>query len=482
MSESSKTFAPLHLAVIGGGITGLTAAYRLTKLLPNAQVDLFEGTDRLGGVLWTHRDQDFLVERGADSFQQKLPWAVELCKELGLEQEIVPTNKTRRRALVVRDGKLYPVPEGFVVMRPNRLGPVLRSPLLSLRGKLRLLLERWIPAATNLDQNDHDESVASFAIRRLGRETFEQLVQPLLAGIYTADPERLSLAATMPAIIEDEKKYGSLRKAAQAATKTDDTDEKSASGARYANFVSLQGGLQQLTEALASQLSQQNIHLNSAIANINQTTDNRWAINFSDDRPLQNYDGFVVALPAPRAAQIVASVDPQLSELLKTIPYASSAVVSLMLESSSITKPLDGFGIVVPTVEGKNIVAASFSSIKFPNRAPEGKVLVRVFLGGALRPEIVDLTDAELQTIASTELSQLIGAQGKPELLDVIRWREKMPQYHIGHIQLVDAIFSQVEKHSGLELAGNAYHGVGIPQCVRSGQQAAERLAEDLQQ
>jgi oxygen-dependent protoporphyrinogen oxidase len=466
LSDPSNSIAPLRLAVVGGGITGLTAAYRLSKLLPDAEIELFEGSDRLGGVLWTLRQEDLLVERGADSFLQKLPWAIDLCKELGLENQILPTNKVNRRALVVRNGQLYPVPEGFVVMRPNRLGPVLRSPLLSLRGKLRLLRERWVPAAQGLEKQNHDESVASFARRRLGQETFQQLVQPLLAGIYTADPEKLSLAATMPTVIEDERQYGSLRKAAKA-NRTN--SEKQASGARYASFVSLQGGLQQLIETLEKQLPPEQVHLNCPIANIKQATDKRWTINFKDGKPSQTFEGVIVALPAPRAAKVVANIDNKLGELLQKIPYASSAVVSMTFSRDQITKPLDGFGIVVPTVEGMNIVAASFSSIKFPQRAPEGQILVRVFLGGALRPELVDLPDEQLQKLASTELSKLIGIQGQPTILDVVRWREKMPQYHVGHVQLVEAIESQGEQHQGLELAGNAYHGVGIPQCVRSG-------------
>ena len=444
-------------------------------------MELFEGSDRLGGVLWTHRESDLLVERGADSFLRKLPWAVELCKELGLEQAILPTNETQRRALVVRDGHLYPVPEGFVVMRPNRLSPVLRSPLLSLRGKLRLIKERWVPAAKKVDGDLQDESVASFAIRRLGQETFDRLVQPLLAGIYTADPEKLSLAATMPAILEDEQKHGSLIKAAVENRKSHDSaTDSQASGARYASFVSLEGGLQQLIEVLAEQLSEKQIHLNSKISSIAKNEDGRWSILLSNATCMEAFDGVIVALPAPRAAEVVSECNPILSELLGLIPYASSAVVSVLLNRDKITKALDGFGVVVPTIEGLDIVAASFSSIKFPGRASKDKVLVRVFLGGALRPEMVDHTDDTLQEIATHQLSALIGYNGTPTVVDIVRWREKMPQYHVGHLQIVDKIESTVKDQSGLELAGNAYHGVGIPQCVRSGEEAAKRLVAYL--
>ena len=477
MSDASSTNPPLHLAVIGGGITGLTAAYRLTKLLPQANIQLFEASKRLGGVLWTQREENYLVERGADSFLLKLPWAVDLCKELGLEDQIVPTNEGHRRALVVRKGQLHHVPEGFVVMRPNRLGPVLRSPLLSWRAKLRLLRESSIPVAADLDQPDYDESVASFAIRRLGQETFEQLVQPLLAGIYTADPQKLSLAATMPAILEDERKHGSLRKAAKAKAQNSETQ---ASGARYASFVSLQGGLQQLIDSLVANMPPDSIQLNSAVQSIQPAANNRWTVTFSSELASQTFDGVIVALPAPRTAQIVSEVDQSLGQQLQSIPYASSAVVSFLLDKKEVSKPLEGFGIVVPTVEGMDIVAASFSSIKFPNRAPDDQLLVRVFLGGALRPEMVEFSDSQLEEISARDLTQLIGLQGKPTPIDVVRWREKMPQYHVGHVQKVTSIEANLQNHQGLELAGNAYHGVGIPQCVRSGQQAATRLAELL--
>ncbi len=468
---------PPRFAVVGGGITGLTAAYRLSQLAPCASVEVFEASDRLGGILSTRQEEGYLIEQGADSFLKKLPWAVELCEELGLGDELLPTNPLKRRALVVRDGRLHPVPEGFVILQPHRMLPLLRTPLLSWGGKLRLLRECWIGSPEELQEADYDESIASFATRRLGREAFERLVQPLLAGIYTADPHQLSLAATMPDAIRAEREHGSLTRAALAKAKQSDESDSRASGARYASFVTLRRGLGQLVETLAGRLPAENIHLNTVVQNIAKTENRQWIVRPEGGPSLEPYDGVVVALPAPRTAAIVESVDAPLGELLRKIPYASSGVVCMAYRRDQIAHDLEGFGLVVPTVEGKNIIAASFSSVKFPGRAPDDQVLVRVFLGGALRPELVDLPNEKLQALAQADLAQLLGITGQPLRTDVVRWQEKMPQYHVGHVQLVDAIENRVADLEGLELAGNAYRGVGIPQCVRSGDTAARRLA-----
>jgi len=277
LSSNSPRFA-----VLGGGITGLTAAHRLTQLAPHSTVEVFEASSQLGGVLSTRCEDEYLIELGADSFLKKLPWAVELCEELGLGDELLPTNPTGRRALVVRDGRLHPVPEGFVILKPHRIVPILLTPLLSLKGKLRLLRERWIGSPKELYEADFDESVASFATRRLGQEAFERLVQPLLAGIYTADPNQLSLAATMPDAIEAERDHGSLTRAILKKAKLDgagvDNEESDsrASGARYAGFVTLRQGLKQLIETLAESLSTENFHFNTPVRSLKKNGNGRW--------------------------------------------------------------------------------------------------------------------------------------------------------------------------------------------------------------
>lgn len=481
MPDSAPTTNAPRLAVIGGGISGLTAAYRLQQLLPTSQIDLFEASNRLGGVLCTRHDAEFLIEYGADSFITKIPAAIELCCELGLEDDILPTNEANRRALVLHHGKLHAVPQGFVQMRPEKLGPMLTTGLLSWRGKLRLLSERWRSSPDSLHQADFDESVASFATRRLGGEVFQRLVQPLLAGIYTADPYQLSVAATMLKAIEDERKYGSLTRAVLAGRKkAPAAADISGSGARYGSFVTLRGGVGQLIDTLARRLSRVKVQLDSPIDAITPTVEQRWAISPASGVGLPPYDGVILAMPAPHAARLLTAADSELSDALQSISYASSAVVGLVYRRAQISDPLDGFGMVVPTVEGRRIVAASYSSNKFPGRAPHDQVLIRVFLGGALQPEVLDQADDQLLQLACLELSDILGIAGEPLRADVVRWHQKMPQYHVGHVQLVDRIENQVNAHQGLELAGNAYRGVGIPQCVKSGNSAARRLTESL--
>ncbi len=471
-------------AIVGGGISGLTAAFRLTQLVPNASVEVFEASERLGGMLCTSQEDGYLVEHGADSFLKKLPWAVELCEELGIAGDLLPTNPVGRRALVVRDGSLHPVPEGFVVLKPHRMLPMLLTPLLSWRGKLRLLRERWIASPKELAEADYDESVASFATRRLGRETFERLVQPLLAGIYTADPTRLSLAATMPDAIEAEREHGSITRAilhqANQKIPPGEKDDSQESGVRYASFVTPRNGLSQMIDALAKRLTAENLHLNTLVQSVTKNENQQWVVQNKDGTAHEPYDGVIVAIPAPSAAQLMEPVDTELGCLLQKITYASSAIVCMLFRRDQIAHDLDGFGFVVPAVEGSDLIAASFSSVKFPGRAPDDQVLIRIFFGGALQAELVDLPDEKLQSMARSGLDDLLGVTGEPLKVDVVRWREKMPQYHVGHVQLVDSIEQRVADLEGLELAGNAYRGVGIPQCVRSGNEAAHRLVASI--
>jgi protoporphyrinogen/coproporphyrinogen III oxidase len=465
---------PVRFAVIGGGVSGLAAARRLHELLPAARLRLFEAGPRLGGALDTRRGGGLVLEQGADSFLTREPWAVDLCRELGLTDELLPTSSEHRRALVVCRGRLLPVPEGFVLMQPRSLGGVLRSPVLSWGGKLRVLVESRVRPAKGVHAAGYDESVASFATRRLGREAFERLVEPLVGGIYTADASELSLAATFPEFLAAEREKGSLRAAAQVQ-RTADPD----SGARYGAFVTLKSGLSTLVDALASSLPADCVRTATPIAEILPREGRGWQV-VTAARDAEEFDGVIVAAPAARTATMLKTADAELATSLGRITAASSAVVTLVYEQAQIARPLDGFGFVVPRIENRAILAASFPSVKFAGRGPSGLVPVRVFLGGALRPEMVDKSDEELTAIAQREMAELIDARGEPRETCLARWREAMPQYQVGHLQIVEAIEQRVNSHRGLELAGNSYRGVGIPQCIRSGRVAAERLARQF--
>lgn len=485
--------APPCIAVIGGGITGLAAAHRIHELLPQAELSLFEAGPRVGGILDTVFLDGFLIERSADNFLTRLPQAVALCRRLGIADELISTDESRRRAFVVRDGRLVPIPDGFFLMSPRKLSPLLSSPILSLLGKFRVLAELLVPrgpASINLDPetrslNTHDESVASFARRRLGRETFERLVQPLIAGIYTADPEKLSMAATMPEFLAQERDHGSLLAAAQRTGRFSD-QPSAASGARYSLFATPQNGIASLVQSLATHLPVNTIHLNTSVVNIQQTTDNRWHLDSvsgpppSAFRPPPYFDALILAIPTYAAAKLLEHEDRTLATALAGIDYAGCNVVSLGFQRDQIGHALDGFGFVVPQVERRRIIAASFASQKFPGRAPAGTVLIRVFIGGALQPELLDLTDDELRRLAIDELAELLQIKGQPVLTDIARWPRSMPQYHVGHLERVARIEKLAGRHPMLALAGNAYHGVGIPQCIASGESAAERVVARL--
>ena len=456
-----------RIAIIGGGISGLAAAHRLTEIIPYAKLSVFEASGRLGGVLETIERDGFLIERSADNFLTAPPAAIELCRRLGLENELVRTDESRRRAFVVRDGRLVPIPEGFYLMSPRKLLPILRSPLLSLSGKLRLLAEPFILRGTATD----DESVASFARRRLGNEVFERFVQPLVAGIYTADPEKLSMAATMPQFVEFERTRGSLLAATLKAAA-----DKSTSGARYGMFLAPRRGLQSLVTTIAERLPRETVRLNHPVDRV-EKVGRTWCFGGAKG---SEHDAVIIALPAPVAGTLVGRSHPALSEELRAIEYASCAVVSLGFRRSQMGRPLDGFGFVVPQVERRRIIAGSFASLKYLGRAPEEHVLVRVFIGGALQPELLNLPDAELQKIALEELGELLQVTGAPLVADVVRWPRSMPQYHVGHLARVGRIEQLLTATPTLALAGNAYRGVGIPQCIASGEAAAERVAAAL--
>jgi oxygen-dependent protoporphyrinogen oxidase len=469
----SSSVSSLRVAVLGGGISGLAAAHRLTQLLPHATFELFEASDRLGGVLHTVERDGYLIEQSADNFLVKPAAGTELCGEVGLADQLLTTNEARRRAFVVRGGRLVPIPEGFYLMSPRRLWPFLASPILTLRGKLRMFVEPFIRRAAA----DADESVASFARRRLGNEVFEQLVQPLVAGIYTADPEQLSMAATMPQFLEYERAQGGLlRSTLQLSKKNRTATSENASGARYGLFVAPQRGMTSFIAALQSRLPRTTLRLNTVVSGISLHDGRRWQVDATNEPPA-TFDAVVIALPSYAAACVLASCDSQLAAELDAIQYSGCAVVSLGFARKQIGHALDGFGFVVPRSERRRIIAGSFASLKFAGRAPADQVLIRVFIGGALQPELLNLTDVELVQVARQELGELLHTPGEPLVTDVARWPRSMPQYHLGHLDRVGRIEELVAKHTTLAVAGNAYRGVGIPQGIARGRAAAERVA-----
>lgn len=472
MSQTPETRP--RIAVIGGGITGLAAAHRLLELRGDVDLHLLEAANRVGGVLDTVRRDGLLIERSADGFITNLPWGVDLCRRIGMGDQLLSTNKKLRKVFVVYRGRLVELPQGFLLMAPTHFVPVLTTPLLTLRGKMRLGCELFVPRR----REEGDESMASFVRRRLGRETYERIVQPLLGGIYTADPEKLSIEATMPQFVAMERKYGGLIRGARRRLFNKDKSDQSSSGARFSLFTTPRDGMSSLIATLVGKLPPESIRLDTPVAGVAQAGEGKWNVTVGPDgkQSSESFDAVIVATPAPKASRLVEPADPQLAAELSGIEYTGTAVVSVAYRREQIAHALDGFGFVVPAIENRRILAGSFSSNKYEGRAPDGTVLLRVFVGGACQGELAQLPDDDLKSLVAEEFAELLGAVGEPVACEISRWTEHMAQYHVGHIERVARIERRVGELPNLELAGNAYHGVGVPYCIRSGEQAAERV------
>lgn len=470
MSSHQKT-----IAIIGGGITGLAAAHRARTALPGANIVLVESSGRLGGVLQTETEDGYLLEQSADMFTSDPPAAMDLCRQLGKSDELIQTKPTPDRAFVATNDSIHPVPRGLSLMLPNDLEAVMASPLLDHTAKQRFAAERDVPKS----EWASDESLESFAVRRFGQSAFDNLIQPLVGGIYTADPQKLSMQATMSRFVDMEKQHGSLIRAAESNQSK--SVESEASGARYGLFRAPRHGIGQLVSWLQDALVDVEIRTACPAQTISKTGAS-WLIETGRSGSQKNEsicaDGVVLATPASVSSQLLSSIDDSLKQKLAAIKSASSAIIVFGVDQSQITRGFRGYGIIVPSTLNRKVIATSFSSNKFSGRAPNGKQLIRCFIGGALQSELVDLDDKQLVQLATDELARTVGFNGVPELTRVFRWRNCMPQYHLGHLDLIAEIETLAARHSGLELAGNSYRGVGIPACIQSGTDAIERIVK----
>jgi len=458
--------ADVDVLVVGAGISGLVAAHTIlcrssANQLPRLTV--LEASDRIGGVIATSTDSGYVVEHGPDSFLTTKPWALELCEKLDLGDQIIGTNSKHRRAFVAYNDALVPLPAGFMLMAPSQLWSFFDSPVLSIDAKLRVMWEMFSAAGAQADPTD--ESLKSFIVRRFGLELYERIAQPMVAGIYTGDPSQLSARATMPQFVELQRKYGSVIRGLMLNEKRQD------GGARYGAFATLRGGMADLTKRLTERIGLDRIHLRTPVRSL-RAADNRWCLTTAQGQEYRA-DAVIFAVPPKIVAQIVCGLDPALAASLSRIESASSATINLLFQRDQINHPLDGFGFVVPEREQKSIIACSFSSVKFPGRAPKDKCLFRAFLGGALHPDVFALSDGDLLKVALRDLQTYLGLTSFPEEVWVKRWPESMPQYKVGHLEAVKEIKYAFAQHPGLIWSGNSLGGVGIPDCVKSGQDAA---------
>ena len=457
-----------RIAIISGGICGLSAAFTLEERrrtrVPLEYV-LYESSSRLGGVISTERVDGCVVEAGPDSFLTEKPWAADLCRELGLEDQLIGSNDTERKTYILLKGRLVPIPDGLMFMVPTRILPVVFSPLFSPVTKFRMVRE-WFHSPAS---SSKDESVAKFVERHYGSELVERLADPLLSGVYGGDSSQLSVRAVLPRFAQMEASHGSLGRAMLAGRKK---IVHASSGSPRPLFTSLKDGMQQMTNALAARLCASSICLSTTVQQLRFKEDG-WMVSAAGAREL--FDSLIIATPAHTAAAILQSVSTDLANELRGIQYTSSITVTLGCGHSVRSSLPPGFGFLVPRSEGRRLLAATFVHNKFPHRAPEDRALIRCFFGGSRDEEILQLHEDEILRIAREELRQILGIGAEPLFTRVYKWKAAMAQYTVGHLERLNRIDRLREQLPGLALAGNAYRGIGVPDCVHSGKQAAEQ-------
>lgn len=468
------------ILIIGGGISGLAAAHRIVELgrgrSETYEITVLEAKPRLGGVIETWSQDGFMMEGGPDSFISEKPAAQELSVRLGIAPEIIGTNDKLRRSFIYKEGKLVAVPEGFYLIAPSQIRAFLMTPLLGLKTKLRMGCEFFIPRR----EDPNDESVAGFVRRRFGEILLKQVAQPMIGGIYTADPEFLSLGATMPQFQELERQYGSVIRGLLSRRKARSRHTvPMGSGPRYSLFLSFREGMETLTKSVADHLPGVTVKTSCLVTGL-KCGSSGWKVMTQSGESLEA-DALCLAFAAHHAVPLLEGIAPELSCELRDIPYESVATVNLAYNRADIPHPLNGFGFVVPAFTKRRIVACSFSSVKFQERAPEGKVLLRAFVGGAFHREIYALDDQTMERTVREELCHTLGVKNPPLFSSVRRYPHTMPQYQVGHRELVGKIQKTLAAFPGLYLAGNAYWGIGVPDCIRWAEITAESIVQFLE-
>jgi len=480
MNFVTKTAETKNIVVIGGGITGMSTAYHLQKAfkddLSDYSITLVEAGEKLGGKIVTENHDGFTIEGGPDCFLRQKPWAAELAKELGIEEELLGTNDEKRKTFVLVNDKLTPLPDGVMLIIPTKIMPFALSPLISWPGKFRMGMDLFIPA----NKNGDDESVGNFIRRRLGKEALYKIAEPLMSGIHVSDPEKQSLLATFPRFRNIENKHGSLIKGMLAQKKAAKNMPKNNSRLNSL-FISFKQGLTQLTTTLEESLSGCMVIKNTFVSRLLPAANKQFSVELSNGESILA-DAVVLAIPSYNAANLVENISQKLGTLLNGIPYVSTATISMAFKKTEIQKPFTGFGFVVPSTENRDISACTWNSIKFDHRAPDDHLLLRCFVGGPGKEEMVEKEDEELIRIAHRELELILGLNADPVFTKIFRWKKANPQYEVGHLDLVNEIFSTAQTETpGIYFTGSAYEGVGIPDCVHQGQQTAEKVVHFLQ-
>lgn len=476
-----------HIVIIGGGITGLSAAYYASKQTENkSHITLLEQADYWGGKLVTERvpfgEGQFVIEGGPDTFVVTKPWGMKLCKELGIADRLRGTNPDTKKTYILKNRKLHELPGGLTMMIPTEFGPMIRTGLLSWPAKARMGLDFVLPPA----RANGDETLGAFVTRRLGRSAYENLIEPLMSGIYAGDGDQLSLQSSFPYLRDLELEHGGLVKGALALRR----ERLRKAGANEGNptptpgsrsiFLTPLTGLAEIVEALLQYLGHSGVklRLRTTVQEVNRTSDG-FAVLLSSGEMIP-VDGVILATPSYITADLVGNFASDLAAELRPIEYASTATVTLAFRESDLPRPLDGYGYVIPRREGRKALACTWTSTKFPHRTPQGYALLRVFIGRAGQDKEIAWDDTGLLGIAREELSLTLGITAEPILTRIYRWEKAMPQYNLGHPERLQRIERSLAAYTGLALAGNAYQGIGIPDCIHSGEMAVQKIFSEL--
>jgi len=462
--------APPKIAIIGGGVSGLSCAWFIQQAFQQKKqpvsLKVFEGTPHFGGVIRTQQKDGFIYESGPDTFISEKPWAVNLCKRLGLESELIGVRPEHQRSSMVYRGQLYPIPKGFYLMASPSLKTLGELPFVSWKGKLRMMMEPWIPVGGPLSG---DESVAAFMRRRFGEEALWRIGQPMIGGIYTADPETLSLEATFPKFRAMERSHGSVIRGLRARQET----QQGVSGPRYGLFLSFRRGMQTLIDRLRQDLGTALYSGKKLTGFVRQARG--WGLEFSDGTRDQA-DSLCLAVTAPEAARLTGTLSPLLAETLSQTPYEDAVTVNLAFNAEDCSFLPEGAGFVIPKLEGLPLVGVTLAHQKFEGRGPQSGVLIRAFIGGVYHREVLKYQDAQLENLAVETVRKLLRIKAQPRWISLVRYREAMPQFLVGHLNRLEQLKEQLQPLPGLFLTGNYWSGVGIPDCVHEAEKTADNM------
>jgi oxygen-dependent protoporphyrinogen oxidase len=471
------------IVVIGGGISGLSTMYYLKKKLnesnKEAELILLEKSDRLGGQIKTEYPEEFVIDGGSDCFIREKPWALKLCKELGIEDNLINTQDENGGTFIYRKKKLHKLPEGLMALVPSKFLEFATTGLFSIFGKLRMSREIFVP----MKKNHSDETLSSFIKRRFGRELLDMIAEPLIAGIHAGDPERMSLKSTFPRFLEMEQDFGSLTRATLASRKKMKEMKKISKGTpssdpQYSFFISFKRGMYQFVESLVDRIRDLNLETGKNVKSIEKSDNGKYEVVL-DNNEIIKAESVIITTPAYVTSELLKNFNEKISNELAKIPYVKTGTISIAYKKEDIKNMKKAFGFLVPGVEKRKIMAATFTSMKWPNRCPDEFYLIRCFIGGKYNQQMIELDDDTIISTVKNELKSILGIDAEPYLYRIFRWVDNMPQYNIGHLDLLENIDNEILQYKGFQITGSAYRGIGIPDCINNAEIVAGKVIEE---